>query len=254
MRLVNKVAIITGVGAGIGEAIAIRFAEEGAKLMLNDISQRAAESTLKKVRDLGAQAVLAVADISQEAGARNISDTAVASFGGVDILVNNAADFTQKSVEQAEFADWQKVLGVNVIGTAFVSKYAIPHMRSRGGGAIVNMASMSGIIAQPDFATYNASKGAVLTMTKCMALDLAPYKIRVNSVCPGCIVTSASYREIERLGLTFEQWRDRVAPLHMLNRLGEPREVANAALFLASDEASFITGTHLMVDGGYTGK
>ena len=175
------------------------------------------------------------------------------SFGGIDILINNAADFTQKSVEQAEVADWQKVLGVNVIGTALVSKYAIPHMKAKGGGSIVNMASMSGIIAQPDFATYNASKGAVLTMTKCMALDLAPYKIRVNSICPGCILTSASYREIERLGLTFEQWRDRVAPLHMLNRLGEPREVANAALFLASDEASFITGTHLMVDGGYTG-
>jgi NAD(P)-dependent dehydrogenase (short-subunit alcohol dehydrogenase family) len=254
MRLANKVAIITGVGAGIGEAIAIRFAEEGATLVLNDISERAGQSTLKKIRDIGGQATLAVADISQEDGARSISDAAVQSFGGIDILINNAADFTQKNVEQAEVADWQKVLGVNVIGTALVSKYAIPHMRARGGGAIVNMASMSAIIAQPDFATYNASKGAVLTMTKCMALDFAPYKIRVNSICPGCILTSASYREIERLGLTFEQWRDRVAPLHMLNRLGEPIEVANAALFLASDEASFITGTHLMVDGGYTGK
>jgi NAD(P)-dependent dehydrogenase (short-subunit alcohol dehydrogenase family) len=254
MRLANKVAIITGVGAGIGEAIAIRFAEEGATLVLNDISERAGQSTLKKIRDIGGQATLAVADISQEDGSRSISDAAVQSFGGIDILINNAADFTQKNVEQAEVADWQKVLGVNVIGTALVSKYAIPHMRARGGGAIVNMASMSAIIAQPDFATYNASKGAVLTMTKCMALDFAPYKIRVNSICPGCILTSASYREIERLGLTFEQWRDRVAPLHMLNRLGEPIEVANAALFLASDEASFITGTHLMVDGGYTGK
>jgi NAD(P)-dependent dehydrogenase (short-subunit alcohol dehydrogenase family) len=110
------------------------------------------------------------------------------------------------------------------------------------------------LIAQADFATYNASKGALITMTKCLALDLAPFKIRVNSICPGCILTSASYREIARLGLTFEQWRDRVAPLHMLNRLGEPREVANATLFLASDEASFITAAHLMVDGGYTGR
>ena len=174
-------------------------------------------------------------------------------FGAIDILVNNAADFTQKSVADAEIADWQKVLGVNVIGTALVSKHAIPHMKAKGG-SIVNIASMSGIIAQPDFATYNSSKGAVLTMTKCMALDLAPFKIRVNSICPGCILTSASYREIERMGLTFEQWRDRVAPLHMLNRLGEPREVANAALFLASDESSFITAIHLMVDGGYTGR
>ena len=254
MRLANKIAIITGVGAGIGEAIAIRFAQEGAQLVLNDVNEHAGQSTLKKIRDLGAHAVLAVADISQEAGAHRISEVAVQSFGGIDILINNAADFTQKNVEQAEVADWLKVLGVNVIGTALVSKYAIPHMRARDGGSIVNMASMSGVIAQPDFATYNASKGAVLTMTKCMALDLAPYKIRVNSICPGCILTSASYREIERLGLTFEQWRDHAAPLHMLNRLGQPIEVANAALFLASDEASFITGAHLMVDGGYTGK
>jgi NAD(P)-dependent dehydrogenase (short-subunit alcohol dehydrogenase family) len=254
MRLSNKIAIITGVGAGIGEAIALRFAEEGARLVLNDIHAPNGEATLKKVRGLGAQAVLAVADISQEDGARKISDTAAGSFGGIDILVNNAADFTQKSIEQAEVSDWQKVLGVNVIGTALVSKYAIPHMKARGGGAVVNIASMSGVIAQADFATYNASKGAVLTLTKCMALDLAPFKIRVNSVCPGCIVTSASFREIERMGLTFEQWRDQIAPLHMLNRLGEPREVADAALFLASDEASFITSANLMVDGGYTGR
>jgi len=253
VRLANKTAIITGVGAGIGEAIAIRFAEEGARLVLNDISEPAAQATLRKVTGLGARAVLAVADISQEAGARSISEAAVSHFGAIDILVNNAADFTQKSVEHAEAADWQKVLGVNVIGTALVSKHAIAHMKARGG-SIVNIASMSAVIAQPDFATYNSSKGAMLTMTKCMALDLAPYKIRVNAICPGCILTSASYREIERMGLTFEQWRDRCAPLHMLNRLGEPREVANAALFLASDESSFITSAHLMVDGGYTGR
>lgn len=253
MRLANKTAIITGVGAGIGQAIALRFAEEGARLLLNDRNQAAGQATLAKVKELGAEAVLVAADISQEGDARSISRTAVERFGGIDILVNNAADFTQKNVEQAEVADWQKVLGVNVIGTALVSKHAIPHMKARGG-SIVNIASMSAVIAQPDFATYNASKGAILTMTKCMALDLAPFNIRVNSICPGCILTSASYREIERLGLTFEQWRDRAAPLHMLNRLGEPREVANAVLFLASDEASFITATHLMVDGGYTGR
>ena len=253
MRLAGKTAIITGAGAGIGEAIALRFAEEGARLVLNDIAAGEGEAALKKLKNLGAQAALAVADISQESGAREIAESAIANFGTIDILINNAADFTQKSVENAGIADWQKVLGVNVIGTALVSKFVIPHMKAKGG-SIVNVASMSGLIAQPDFATYNASKGAVVTMTKCMALDLAPYNIRVNSICPGCILTSASYREIERLGLTFEEWRDRVAPLHMLNRLGEPREVANAALFLASEEASFITSTHLMVDGGYTGR
>jgi NAD(P)-dependent dehydrogenase (short-subunit alcohol dehydrogenase family) len=253
MRLADKVAIVTGVGAGIGEAIAIRFAEEGARLVLNDISESAGQATLKKITGLGAKAIFVAADVSKEADDRRMADSAAQAFGRIDIVVNNAADFTQKSVEAADTRDWQKVLGVNVIGTALVSKFAIAHMKAKGG-SIVNIASMSGIIAQPDFATYNSSKGAVLTMTKCMALDLARYNIRVNSICPGCIVTSASYREIERLGLTFEQWRDRMAPLHMLNRLGEPREVADAALFLASDESSFITATHLMVDGGYTAR
>jgi NAD(P)-dependent dehydrogenase (short-subunit alcohol dehydrogenase family) len=253
MRLKDKTAIVTGVGAGIGEAIAIRFAEEGARLALVDIQEPLGRATLDKVSAIGAKATFINADISQEEGARGIADATVSTFGGIDIVVNNAADFTQMSVEKAEVADWQKVLGVNVIGTALVARFAIPFMKAKGG-SIVNVASMSGLIAQPDFATYNASKGAVITMSKCMALDLAPFKIRVNSVCPGAILTSASYREIERLGMTFEQWRDRIAPLHMLNRLGEPREVANAVLFLASDESSFVTGAHLMVDGGYTAR
>jgi NAD(P)-dependent dehydrogenase (short-subunit alcohol dehydrogenase family) len=251
VRLKDKIAVITGVGAGIGDAIAMRFAAEGAKLVLVDIQEAAGRATLDKVAAAGAEAIFTPADISREADARNIAASAVARFGGIDILVNNAADFTQKSVEAAETADWRKVLDVNVIGTALVSKFAIPHLKAKGG-AIVNMASQSGLIAQRDFATYNASKGAIITMTKCMALDLAPHKIRVNSVCPGCILTTASYREIERLGMTFEEWRDKVAPGHMLNRLGEPREVANAVLFLASDEASFITAAHLLVDGGAT--
>ena len=253
MRLKDKIAVITGVGAGIGEAIAIRFAEEGARLVLADIQEASGRATLNKVTAMSAKAAFVQADISQQESARRIAEFAVATFGGIDILVNNAADFTQMGVERAQVADWQRVLGVNVIGPALVTKFAIPFMKAKGG-SIVNMASMSGLIAQSDFATYNASKGALITMTKCLALDLAPFKIRVNSICPGCILTSASYREIERLGLTFEQWRDQVAPLHMLNRLGEPREVANATLFLASEEASFITATHLMVDGGYTGQ
>lgn len=251
MRLAGKVAVITGAGAGIGEAIAVRFAVEGARLLLNDIQPTAGEKTLEKVRAAGANAELVVGDISSEDDAARISSAAAEAFGTIHILVNNAADFTQRSVETATRADWDRVLGVNVIGTATVSKHAIPYLKKQGG-SIVNIASMSGVIAQPEFATYNASKGAELTLTRCMALDLAPFNVRVNSICPGCILTSASLREIGRIGLTFEQWRDKVAPRHMLNRLGEPVEVANAALFLASDEASFITGAHLMVDGGYT--
>ena len=136
-----------------------------------------------------------------------------------------------------------------------VSKYAIPHMKAEQAKVPLSTSPrMSGIIAQPNFATYNSSKGAILTMTQCMALDLAPFNIRVNSVCPGCILTTASEREWIRMGITQRGVACRDGPGHMLNRVGEASEVANAILFLASDEASFITAAHLMVDGGYVWK
>ena len=147
MRLKDRIAIITGVGAGIGEAIAIRFAEEGAQLVLADIQEPAGRATLDKVTAMGANAAFVQADISQEESAGRIAEFAVASFGGIDILVNNAADFTQMGVERAEVADWQRVLGVNVIGPALVTRFAIPFMKAKGG-SIVNMASMSGLIAR----------------------------------------------------------------------------------------------------------
>jgi NAD(P)-dependent dehydrogenase (short-subunit alcohol dehydrogenase family) len=248
MRLSNKTAIVTGAGAGIGEATVLRLAEEGARVLVVDLNDGGGRAVAEKVNQAGGRAAPLKADISSEADAARISETALQEFGGIDILVNNAADFTTQAVENATTADWQRVLGVNVIGTAMVSKYAIPHMKAKGG-SIVNVSSMSAIIAQPNFATYNTSKGAILTMT-----DLAPFRIRVNSVCPGCIRTSASEREWIRMGETKEQWCARQAPLHMLNRVGEAVEVANAILFLASDESSFITAAELLVDGGYVAK
>jgi NAD(P)-dependent dehydrogenase (short-subunit alcohol dehydrogenase family) len=254
MRLKDKIAIITGAGAGIGHVTALRFAEEGAKLVLADISEANVNSVADQIRDRGFEAIAVASDISKEDDARRINKAAVDAYGGLDILVNNAADFTTFSVEDATVEHWQKVLGVNVIGTALVAKHAIPLMKARGKGSIVNVGSMSGIIAQRRMATYNTSKSAIQNMTRCMALDLAPYGIRVNTICPGCVLTSATEREWIKLGISKEQWIGERAPLHMLNRVGEPIEIANAILFMASDEASFVTAAHLLVDGGYTGQ
>jgi NAD(P)-dependent dehydrogenase (short-subunit alcohol dehydrogenase family) len=254
MRLANKISIITGAGAGIGQSTAFRFAEEGSRLVLADINSADVDNTAREIASRGCEVVAVSGDISKEEDARRISEVAVERFGGIDILVNNAANFTTFSVETATVEQWQTVLGVNVIGTALVAKHAIPHLKKRGKGSIVNVGSMSGIIAQPNMATYNSSKAAIHTMTRCMALDLAPFNIRVNTICPGCVLTSATEREWIKLGMTREEWISDRAALHMMKRVGDAVEIANAILFMASDEASFITAAHLLVDGGYTGQ
>ena len=252
MRLANKVAVITGAGSGIGRATAIRFAEEGAALYLADIDAEGGEETVAQVQAVGGQAVFRQTDVSRESEAHALMDAAAGELGGPDILVNNAAVFVVGTVEKVSGEEWDRVLGVNVKGYAFCAKYAIPHMRKRGGGSIVKVASISSFIAQPAFVPYNTSKGAVLQLMRCLAYDLAPDNIRVNCVCPGAIDTPAIARVAADAGLTGEEFEEQLKSMHLIKRLGEPREVANAILFLASDEASFVTATPLMVDGGYT--
>jgi NAD(P)-dependent dehydrogenase (short-subunit alcohol dehydrogenase family) len=250
-RLQNKVAIVTGGSVGIGQATAILFAEEGAKVVIANPSEPSGELTAQDIRAQGGEAIFVQADISNEDDCRHACDEAVRVFGHLDILVNNGAVFILTGLE-ATVADWQRMLSVNVMGTALMAKYASEYMKAAGGGSIVNLGSISSFVAQPSFITYSSTKGAILQMTRNMAMDLAPYNIRVNCVCPGTILTRASEEHMARVGMTKEEFIAAEAPKHLLNRVGAPREVAYPILFLASDEASFITGTHLMVDGGYT--
>lgn len=212
---------------------------------------------MEKISAQGGESVFVVTDVSEEDDARQVCEKAVSAFGQLDILVNNAAAFVLKGLE-ASVADWHRSLQVNIIGTALMSRYAAEAMKRKGsnggGGVIVNLGSISSFVAQPDFITYSATKAAVVQMTRNMAMDLASINVRVNCVCPGTILTRASYDHMERVGMKLEEFLATEAPKHLLNRVGQPREVACAILFLASDEASFITGTHLMVDGGYTAK
>jgi dihydroanticapsin dehydrogenase len=252
-RLEGKVAIVTGGAEGIGKATSELFAREGAKVVIADINESLGTETARAIVASGGQAQFVSCNVADEASVRKMVAAAVEGFGGINILVNNAAIFVLKGID-ATVEDWRRILDVNVMGAALVTKHVVPEIRKAGGGAIVNLGSISSFLAQPEFVTYNATKAAIATMTRCMALDLAPEGIRVNAVCPGTIWTQI----VERI--TREKGLDRKGAdadpawggACMLKRIADPAEVATAILFLASDEASFITAAHLMVDGGYS--
>ena len=254
-RLQGKVAIVTGGGQGIGRATCELFAEEGASVIIAERRRDTGESAAAAISRNGGKVLFIETEVASEDSIRRMVDKAMNAFGRIDILVNNAGVFVLKGID-ATTEEWRYVLDVNVMGPALMAKHVVPEMRKSGGGAIVNLGSISSFIAQPQFVTYNASKGAIANMTRCMALDLAADNIRVNAVCPGTVWTPI----VERL--TKERGLDRAAAdkhpdfgaSHMIKRLAEPREIAYAILFLASDEASFITGENLMVDGGYVAK
>lgn len=251
MRLQDKVAIITGAGSGIGKATALLFASEGAKVAVAECDAASGERTAAEIQTQDRAALFVRADISKETDAERVVSETAKAFGGIDILVNNAAIFVMKGFD-ATVPEWQQSLAVNVIGTVLVTKYAVDSMKKRGGGAVVNLASISSWIAQSNLFAYSSTKAAVLQLTRNMAMDLAPWTIRVNCVCPGTILTPAVHRYMESRGITAEQLNAEEGAKTLLKRVGQPQEVARAILFLASDEASYITGTHLMVDGGYT--
>jgi NAD(P)-dependent dehydrogenase (short-subunit alcohol dehydrogenase family) len=251
MHFRDRVVIVTGGATGIGRAICDRFSEHGARVVIACRNVDKGVRAVEEIKAQGGQALYIETDITLEGDVERLFGQTLHVYDGLHVLVNNASSFVFRSI-YASVEEWREVLDTNVIGTALCSKHGAAIMREQGGGAIVNIASISAHIAQRDLLTYNTTKAAIVEMTRCMALDLAPYNIRVNSVSPGYILTEHQAEKIKSLGMTIEQAEREWGGLHILNRMGKPEEVAHAVLFLASEESSFITGTDLLVDGGYT--
>lgn len=248
MKLQDKVALITGAGAGIGEATAKLFVAEGAKVIVAD---RNIEQALAVAQALGSKAFAVQADVSDAAQVQAMVEKAVAHFGGIDILVNNAGFGTLGTVVTVDEQTWDEVINVNLKGVFLCSKYAIPEIIRRGGGAVVNLASTISVVGIKDRAAYVAAKGGVAALTRAMALDHALEGVRVNSVAPGVIASSYYDKIFETVPdpVAFKKGLEARSPL---NKMGEPIDIANVILFLASQDSSFATGAMFTVDGGYT--
>jgi NAD(P)-dependent dehydrogenase (short-subunit alcohol dehydrogenase family) len=250
-RLEGKVALVTGAGSGIGRETARRFAAEGASVMAADLFPETAEETAALIEADGGRAIAGAMDVTRAADAGAAVDRVVGEFGGIDVVVNNAGITIVGPAHEMDEDDWDRELTINLKSVYLVSKAVWPHLRARGGGSIVSTASIAGLWAIPDDAAYCASKAAVVMLTKCMALDGAKDGIRVNCVCPGFIQTPM----ID--GYFADQpdpdaARQFAVGLHPLGRLGEPRDIADGFVYLASDDARWVTGTALVVDGGLT--
>jgi len=250
MGLLNeKVAFITAAGGGIAGAIARRFGAEGCTVICVDIDENTVSKTVSDIVETGGKAVAKICNVAIQEEVKKSIDSTASEFGRLDVVVNAAATSEPlHTVESMPLDVWQNVLDVNLTGMFLVAKHAIPHMKETGGGQFINISSTFGHVAWPQRPAYMATKGAVRQLTKSIALDFANDNIRANNILPGAIETN---RLLERTP-TIEQVRERMVPKHPIGRLGQPEDIANAAFFLASEQSSFMTGSDLFVDGGFT--
>ncbi|HEX9908366.1 MAG TPA: glucose 1-dehydrogenase [Thermoplasmata archaeon] len=251
-RFEGKGVIVTGGASGIGKATAKRFLEEGAEVAIFDMSAPNGRKTVQEFRREGHRPHLSLGDVSRSGDVKRMIGEARKQLGRIDVVFNNAGILVEGTVEDVLEKDWDRIMAVNVKSVFLMCKEVVPIMLRQGGGAIVNNASCSGLVGDRNAIAYNTSKGAVVLMTKCLALDYATKNIRVNCVCPGEIDTPMFRQEAKARRMPVEDYRKVLCDCHPIGRLGIPEEVANAVLFLASDDASFITGTAFSVDGGYT--
>lgn len=245
MRLAGKVVVITGAGQGIGAAIARLFAVEGARLALADVNAGPVHKVAAGITAQGGEVITVRADVTSDSDCRHMVETAVESYGSLEVLVNNAGIAGKGRVTEVSEETWDRVMAVNLKSIFLTSRHAIPHMERAGGGSIVCIASVAGLTGEMGQVAYNTSKHGVIGLVRCMAYDHASAGIRVNAVCPGAIDTPL-------LSPLTEERRTRLENLHIMQRLGRPEEVARTVLHLASDESSFTTGAAYVVDGGYT--
>jgi meso-butanediol dehydrogenase/(S,S)-butanediol dehydrogenase/diacetyl reductase len=246
-RLNNKIAIVTGAGSGIGRACAIALAREGAKVVLVGRRKERLEET---AREIGDSAFVLVADVSAQDEIARVVEQTVAHFGGLNVLLNNAGVLHIGTAEQITEKQWDETFNVNVRGLWLLSRAVLPAMRKTGGGSIINMASVLGINGARNRASYAPSKGAVVLLTKCMAIDHGHEHIRVNAICPSFVETDLTAAVISRSPNPNSVRAERIA-VHPIGRLGQPDDVAGLAVYLASDESSWVTGSVFAVDGGY---
>jgi meso-butanediol dehydrogenase/(S,S)-butanediol dehydrogenase/diacetyl reductase len=249
MRVKDKVALVTGAGAGIGKASALLLAREGAKVGVADFDATAAETTAKIIRDARGHAIAVTGDVSVEADCARMVEAVSAGWGRLDILCNIAGIVLGGVLDKTTDKEWNASMDVNLRSIYLCSKHAIPLMKRSGGGTIVNMASVAGLMGVKNRAAYSASKGGVIALTKSMAIDYVEDGIRVNSICPGTVDSPSLQKRLEALPDPVAARRDFTARQPM-KRFGQPEEIACAVLFLSSDESSFITGTEIIVDGG----
>lgn len=245
MKLEGKVANITGATDGIGKAIALKFAKEGAKVMMVGRDEAKGRTALEKVRECG-EAVYFKADVSNSSQIKKMVEETIQRYGRIDVLVNNAAVCPPGTVVNTSEELWDHIIDVNLKGVFLCSKYAIPHMQKNGGGAIVNIGSINSLMAMENEAAYDASKGGVLMLTKAIALDFAKANIRANCICPGAVETAMLKASLETSPdpTKARQW---ITSKHPIGRTGIPEEIAEVALFLATDASSFITGATTLV-------
>ena len=252
-RIPGKVCIVTGAGSGIGRASALRLGEEGGKVLCADIDAASALETSAMIARVDGVASSCGVDVSDSDQVDAMVKQAIDEWGRVDVLVNNAGVNIPGVVHEVTNATIDRTLDVNVKGQIYGCRAVIPHMLAQGGGSIVNIASVNGVVSEPFLAVYSASKGASVMFTKGVALDYAKQGIRCNVICPGWVDTPINYAHAEMLG-GLQHVYDTIDSFQPIGRPGEPREIANVVLFLASDETSFMTGSVVLVDGGMTSQ